>query len=176
MWGRQSQIIDIVFTYNTTSDDMLDLMYYIDIIKIHQIPTCHFLLYWMQTRYQKYGSIVPTLLVSSNFVGIQVILIATQFFHATSIIEKFWFTLNNHYENVSSKFTYLAIIRKVQEPECRNLNQMIAKKSKITPVPTLFLWRDYLLMVGWLIVPQKEYCRHRCNFRFFCHLIVTVRC
>ena len=79
-----------------------------DVILIDQIPTCHHFQYWKYTLYQKSGSIAPTLLVSSNFVGIQVELIATQFFYATSIIEKFWFTLNNHNENVSpSSHTWL---------------------------------------------------------------------
>ena len=88
-------------------------MNFYDVILIDQIPTCHHLQYWKYTLYQKSGFIAPTLLVSSNFAGIQVELIATQFFHATSIIEKCSFTLNIHYENFSSKFTYLAIIWKV---------------------------------------------------------------
>ena len=66
-----------------------NLMNFDDVILIDQIPTCHHLQYFKYTLYQKSGSIAPTLLVSSNFVGIQVELIATQFFYATSIIEKF---------------------------------------------------------------------------------------
>ena len=43
----------------------------------------------------------------------------------------------------------------------------MTKKSKITPVPTVFLWRHYQLINHHKILPLKEYCRHRCNFRFF---------
>ena len=43
----------------------------------------------------------------------------------------------------------------------------MTKKSKITPVPTVFLLRHYQLTNYQKIVPPKEYCRHRCNFRFF---------
>ena len=42
-------------------------------------------------------AIAHTLLVSSNFVGIQVELIATHFFHVTLNIEKFPFTLSYNY-------------------------------------------------------------------------------
>ena len=37
----------------------------------------------------------------------------------------------------------------------------------ITPVPTVFLSRHYQSINHHKIVPPKEYCRHRCNFRLF---------
>ena len=43
----------------------------------------------------------------------------------------------------------------------------MTKESKITPVPTVFLLRHYQSTYHQKIVPPKEYCRHRCNFRFF---------
>ena len=51
----------------------------------------------------------------------------------------------------------------------------MTKKSKITPVRTVFLLRHYQSTNHQKIVPRKEYCRHRCNFRFsFCHLISQI--
>ena len=50
----------------------------------------------------------------------------------------------------------------------------IGKKSKITPVPTVFFLRHYQLTNNQEIVPPKEYCRHRCNFRFlFIRILYT---
>ena len=43
----------------------------------------------------------------------------------------------------------------------------MTKKSKIIPVPTVFLLRHYQSNNHQKIVRPKEYCRHRCNFRFF---------
>ena len=43
----------------------------------------------------------------------------------------------------------------------------MTEKSKITPVPTVFLLRHYQSNNHQKIVPPKEYCRHRCNFRFY---------
>ena len=43
----------------------------------------------------------------------------------------------------------------------------MTKKSIITPVPTVFLMRHYQSTNHQKIVPPKEYCRHRCNFRFY---------
>ena len=42
----------------------------------------------------------------------------------------------------------------------------MTKKSKITPVPTVFLLRHNQSPNHQKIVPPKKYCRHRCNFRF----------
>ena len=43
----------------------------------------------------------------------------------------------------------------------------MTKKSKITPVPTVFILRHYQSTNHQKIVPPKEYCRHRCNFLDF---------
>ena len=49
-------------------------------------------------------------------------------------------------------------------------------KSKIAAVTTHVPLEALSLVVGGLIVPQKEYWRHRCNLKKNCHVIVTVRC
>ena len=48
----------------------------------------------------------------------------------------------------------------------------MTKKSKIAPVPTVFLLRQYQSTKHQNIVPPKEHCRHRCNFRYILLLLV----
>ena len=45
-----------------------------------------------------------------------------------------------------------------------------------TPVPTVFLLRHYQSTNHQKIVPLKEYCRHRCNFRFYYYYFHRRRC
>ena len=51
----------------------------------------------------------------------------------------------------------------------------MTKKSKITPVPTVYLLRHYQSTNHQNIVPPKEYCRHRCNFRFHYSSVATLQ-